>query len=115
MPAGAKGPAFLMLRNFFMIKRYNNSDSYALAVGLLADRIAGYGGLKQEWPKPDGALSMDERREIQVHLKALGYYGGEIDGNIGSGSQLAIKTFQSRSGLTPDGVPSQKLLNTLRR
>lgn len=115
MPAGANGPAFLMLRNFFMIKRYNNSDSYALAVGLLADRIAGYGGVQQKWPKPEGVLSMDERREIQVHLKALGYYRGEIDGNIGSGSQLAIKTFQSRSGLTPDGVPSQKLLNTLRR
>ena len=115
MPAGANGPAFLMLRNFFMIKRYNNSDSYALAVGLLADRIAGYGGVQQKWPKPKGVLSMDERREIQVHLKALGYYRGEIDGNIGSGSQLAIKTFQSRSGLTPDGVPSQKLLNTLRR
>ncbi|MCY6379249.1 lytic murein transglycosylase [Hoeflea prorocentri] len=115
MPAGANGPAFLMLRNFFIFKRYNNSDSYALAVGLLADRIAGYSGLKQEWPKPNGALSMDERREIQVHLKSLGYYGGEIDGNIGSGSQLAIKTFQSRSGLTPDGVPSQKLLKTLRR
>ncbi|MEX3010337.1 lytic murein transglycosylase [Hoeflea sp. TYP-13] len=115
MPAGGRGPAFLMLRNFFIIKRYNNSDSYALAVGLLADRIAGYDGLKQKWPRPKGVLSMDERREIQVHLKALGYYSGEIDGNIGSGSQLAIKAFQSQTGLTPDGVPSQKLLKTLRR
>lgn len=115
MPAGSKGPAFLMLRNFFILKRYNNSDTYALTVGLLADRIAGYGGVQQNWPKPKGALSMDERREIQVHLKALGYYSGDIDGNIGSGSQLAIRTFQSRSGLTADGVPSQKLLKTLRR
>ncbi len=115
MPAGSKGPAFLMLRNFFVLKRYNNSDSYALAVGLLADRLAGYDGLKQKWPKPNGALSMDERREIQVHLKTLGYYSGEIDGNIGSGSQLAIKQFQSQTGLTPDGVPSQNLLKTLRR
>lgn len=115
MPAGANGPAFLMIRNFFILKRYNNSDTYALTVGLLADRIAGYGGVQQKWPKPKGVLSMDERREIQVHLRALGYYSGEIDGNIGSGSQLAIRTFQSRSGLTPDGVPSQKLLKTLRR
>ncbi|MEM6461739.1 MAG: lytic murein transglycosylase [Pseudomonadota bacterium] len=115
MPAGSNGPAFLMLRNFFIIKRYNNSDSYALAVGLLADRIAGYDGLVQNWPKPQGALSMDERREIQVHLKAMGFYSGDIDGNIGSGSQLAIKAFQSQTGLTPDGVPSQKLLQTLRR
>jgi membrane-bound lytic murein transglycosylase B len=115
MPAGSSGPAFLMLRNFFILKRYNNSDTYALTVGLLADRIAGYSGLQQKWPRPKGVLSMDERREIQVHLRALGYYSGEIDGNIGSGSQLAIKTYQSRSGLTPDGVPSQKLLKTLRR
>ncbi|MCR9136351.1 MAG: lytic murein transglycosylase [Alphaproteobacteria bacterium] len=115
MPAGSNGPAFLMIRNFFILKRYNNSDTYALTVGLLADRIAGYGGVQQKWPKPKGVLSMDERREIQVHLRALGYYSGDIDGNIGSGSQLAIRTFQSRSGLTPDGVPSQKLLRTLRR
>ena len=114
MPAGGSGPAFLVLRNFFMLKRYNNSDTYALTVGLLADRIAGYDGLKQKWPKPKGILSMDERREIQVHLQALGYYSGEIDGNIGSGSQLAIKAFQSQRGLT-DGVPSHKLLKTLRR
>ena len=109
MPAGGNGPAFLMLRNFFMLKRYNNSDNYALTVGLLADRVAGYDGLKQQWPKPKGVLSMDERREIQVHLQALGYYSGEIDGNIGSGSQLAVKSFQSQRGLTADGVPSHKL------
>ena len=115
MPAGASGPAFLMIRNFFILKRYNNSDTYALTVGLLADRIAGYGGVLQKWPRPKGVLSMDERRELQVHLQALGYYSGEIDGNIGSGSQLAIKAFQSQTGLTPDGVPSQKLLKTLRR
>ncbi len=115
MPAGGNGPAFLMLRNFFVLKRYNNSDTYALTVGLLADRVAGYSGLQQNWQKPKGVLSMDERREIQVHLRALGYYSGEIDGNIGSGSQLAIKAFQSQRGLTPDGVPSQNLLNKLRR
>ena len=115
MPAGTSGPAFLMLKNFFVIKAYNNSDSYALAVGLLADRIGGYDGLVQHWQPPAGALSMSDRKEIQVHLKALGYYEGEIDGNIGSGSQQAIKNFQSRSGLTADGVPSQELLKDLRR
>jgi len=115
MPAGKKGPAFLMLKNFYVLKTYNNSDSYALAVGLLADRIGGYSGLEQSWQKPKGVLSMDQRREIQVHLKSLGYYKGEIDGNIGSGSQLAIRTYQQRAGLTPDGVPSQSLLKKLKR
>ena len=103
-----------MLKNFYVLKTYNNSDSYALAVGLLADRIGGYSGLKQSWKKPNGVLSMDQRREIQIHLKSLGYYKGEIDGNIGSGSQQAIRTYQQRAGLTPDGVPSQSLLKKLK-
>ncbi|WP_099865645.1 lytic murein transglycosylase [Pararhizobium haloflavum] len=115
MPAGASGPAFLMLRNFFIIKRYNNSDSYALAVGLLADQIAGYGAMTQRWPRPAGTLSMEEKFELQTRLKHLGYYGGEIDGNLGSGSQAAIKQFQSRTGMDADGVPSQNVLDRLRR
>lgn len=115
MPAGANGPAFLMVRNFFVIKRYNNSDSYALAVGLLADRIAGYGGMDQRWPRPPGALSMEEKFEMQTHLKRLGYYGGEIDGNLGSGSKAAIRAFQERMGLSASGEPSQDVLNHLRQ
>ena len=115
MPAGPNGPAFLMLRNFFIIKRYNNSDSYALAVGLLADQIAGYGAMTQRWPRPEGTLSMEEKFELQTRLKRLGYYGGEIDGNLGSGSQEAIRQFQSRMGLDADGVPSQNVLQRLRQ
>lgn len=40
-PAGTNGPIFLLLPNFQVIKRYNNSNFYALAVGHLADRIRG--------------------------------------------------------------------------
>ncbi|MGO7690417.1 lytic murein transglycosylase, partial [Rhizobium ruizarguesonis] len=58
MPAGAGGPGFLITANFFTIKNYNASDSYALAVGLLTDQIAGYGGMQQRWPRPDGALDI---------------------------------------------------------
>ena len=114
MPGGANGPAFLMTRNFFIIKRYNNSDSYALGVGLLADRIAGYRGMVQDWPRPAGTLSVDEKFELQTRLKSLGYYSGEIDGNLGSGSQEAIRQFQSRSGLDADGQPTSSLLQRLR-
>lgn len=115
MPAGTNGPAFLMVRNFFIIKRYNNSDSYALAVGLLADQIAGHGGMSQRWPRPAGTLSMEEKFELQTRLKSLGYYGGEIDGNLGSGSQEAIRQFQSRVGLDADGQPSSNVLQRLRQ
>ena len=115
MPAGTNGPAFLMVRNFFIIKRYNNSDSYALAVGLLAYQIAGHGGMSQRWPRPAGTLSMEEKFELQTRLKSLGYYGGEIDGNLGSGSQEAIRQFQSRVGLDADGQPSSNVLQRLRQ
>jgi len=115
MPAGPNGPAFLMTKNFYVIKRYNASDSYALGVGLLSDRLAGYGGLAQNWPRPEGSLNADDKFEIQSRLKKLGYYEGVVDGNLGSGSKAAIVAFQQRNGLGNDGEPSLKLLQHLRR
>ncbi|MGO7939708.1 lytic murein transglycosylase, partial [Rhizobium ruizarguesonis] len=53
----------------FSIKNYNASDSYALAVGLLADQIAGSGGMQQRWPRPEGALDIPEKFELQTRLK----------------------------------------------
>lgn len=112
---GRQGPAFLMTKNFFVIKRYNNADKYALAVGLLADRIGGYQGLRQDWNRPFTPITMNERQELQTHLKALGYYDGKIDGKIGSTSRKAIEAFQQRNGLQPDGHPSAEVLSVLRR
>ncbi|MDK1490614.1 lytic murein transglycosylase [Sinorhizobium sp. 7-81] len=114
LPTGGNGPGFLMTRNFFVIKRYNASDSYALGVGLLADQIAGYAGMQQRWPRPDGSLDISEKFELQNRLKELGYYSGEVDGNFGSGSKAAIQAFQTQNGLTPDGEPTQHLLRALR-
>ncbi|ASV84702.1 lytic murein transglycosylase family protein [Ochrobactrum quorumnocens] len=112
---GRQGPAFLMAKNFSVIKRYNNADKYALAVGLLADRIGGYQGLRQDWNRPFTPITMNEREELQTHLKALGYYDGKIDGKIGSTSRKAIEAFQQRNGLQPDGHPSAEVLSVLRR
>lgn len=112
---GRSGPAFLMTRNFFVIKRYNNADKYALAVGLLADEIAGYGGLVQDWNRPFTKLSFEEKQELQQRLSAYGYYDGKFDGKIGEGSRAAIKAFQAQSGLTQDGHPSMEVLSTLRK
>jgi membrane-bound lytic murein transglycosylase B len=115
MPGGANGPGFLMAGNFFTIKRYNAADSYAIAVGLLADEIAGYGGMQQSWPRPDGTLDVKEKFELQTRLKTLGYYDGVVDGNFGSGSKAAIAAVQGRLGLGADGEPSMQLLKALRR
>ncbi len=113
--AGPDGPAFLMMKNFYVLKNYNNSDSYALAVGLLADRIAGWGGLVQSWPRPAGSLAIEEKIEIQERLKQHGHYSGEIDGYLGSGTKAAIKQFQNQAGMIEDGVPSRQLLKALRK
>ena len=113
--SGREGPAFLMLRNFYVIKRYNNADSYALAVGHLADRIAGYDPIVKPWPR--GYVPLDEagRKEVQTILKRLGFYDGEIDGAIGSGSRAAIKAWQAKNGMESDGHPSEALLARLRK
>lgn len=114
MMGGANGPGFLMTKNFFTIKNYNAADSYALAVGLLADEIAGYNGMQQRWPRPENALDIKEKFELQSRMQALGYYEGEIDGNFGSGSKAAISAIQSRLGMSVDGQPSRILLDKLR-
>jgi membrane-bound lytic murein transglycosylase B len=111
---GREGPAFLMIKNFRVLKAYNNSDRYALAVGLLADEIAGYGGLARDWNRPFTRLSFAETQELQKRLSAHGYYDGEIDGKIGTGSRAAIKALQQRLGLAEDGHPSKELLVKLR-
>jgi membrane-bound lytic murein transglycosylase B len=113
--AGTKGPAFLMMKNFFVLKRYNNSDYYALAVGLLADRLLGWRGIVQPWPRPPGSLSIEDKIELQTQLQEQGYYTGEIDGRLGDGTKAAIRQFQVQAGLVEDGVPSQDLLKALRK
>jgi membrane-bound lytic murein transglycosylase B len=114
LPDGRGGPAFLMLKNFRVIKAYNNADKYALAVGLLADRIAGNKELVRDWKRPFTLLSIPEREELQKRLAQAGLYDGNPDGNIGSGTKAAILAYQSQAGLTPDGYPSKELLDFMR-
>jgi membrane-bound lytic murein transglycosylase B len=111
---GERGPGFLALRNFFVIKRYNNSNFYALAVGLLSDRLAGRQGMVGKWPRPAGSLSREEKLELQKLLRHNGLYDGEIDGYLGPKSRQAIRIFQRQHGLAVDGRPSLKVLQSLR-
>jgi membrane-bound lytic murein transglycosylase B len=114
LPAGAAGPAFLLLPNFDVIKRYNNSDSYALAVGHLADRIIGTGGFATPWPR-DYALSKAQRAELQALLGRAGFDVGKPDGVIGPKTRAAVLAYQSRAGLPADGYISGRLLEALKR
>ena len=115
LPGGANNPGFLVIKNFSVLKRYNNSDYYALTVGLLADRIAGFRGMQQAWTRPPGVLSLEERCESQRLLRSHGYYSGTIDGNLGRGSRDAIRQFQQASGLKDTGIANKKLLTLLRK
>ncbi len=113
--AGENGPGFLMLKNFFVLKRYNNSDKYALAVGLLADRLKGLNGVDQPWPRPVDSLTADEKIELQQLLKLKGFYDGEIDGQLGSGSRAGIREFEKKAGLQVNGMPTRTVLESLRK
>jgi membrane-bound lytic murein transglycosylase B len=114
-PGGVKGPAFLMLKNFFVLKRYNNADKYALAVGHLADRIRGGKEFSQPWPRGYTPLSESQAKVLQKQLVRLGFYDGEIDGNIGSGSRAAIVASQKKFGYSSDGYASKELLVKLKK
>jgi membrane-bound lytic murein transglycosylase B len=115
MPAGSSGPAFLLLPNFDVIKRYNNSDSYALAVGHLADRILGSGGFATPWPAGDYALTKAQRAELQTMLNRAGFDVGSPDGVVGPRTRAAVIAYQSRQGLAADGHISGRLLDRLKR
>ncbi|MTE00443.1 lytic murein transglycosylase [Paracoccus sp. YIM 132242] len=115
MPAGANGPAFLILDNFRSILRYNNSDNYALGVAFLGERIAGRAGVQGSWPRNDRTLTTGERQEIQQRLRAKGFYQGEIDGLFGAATMESVAAYQRSIGVTPDGYPTSILLGQLRR
>ncbi len=115
MIGGDNGPGYLMLKNFFVLKRYNNSDYYALAVGLLANKLAGKPGMVQAWPRPAGSLSAVQKFELQELLSEKGFYSGGIDGRIGPNTEKSIKAFQQKNGLVVDGEATQDLLKVLRK
>ncbi|BCP55020.1 lytic transglycosylase [Kaistia sp. 32K] len=113
-PAGAGGPAFLLLQNFRVIKRYNNADAYALAVGHLSDRLRGGNDFVSGWPRDARPLQASERAELQSLLGRHGYYSGAVDGKIGAGTKRAIRSYQASAGMIPDGYASTGLLQRLR-
>jgi membrane-bound lytic murein transglycosylase B len=115
LPAGIRGPALLVSENYRVIKKYNSSDAYALAVAHLGDRLLGAGPLKKSWPRSDKRLSMAQTMEIQRKLVAMGLPVGKIDGRIGEISRNSVRKAQIRHGLPADGYPTLALLERLRQ
>lgn len=113
MPAGSYGPAFLLFDNFGIIKKYNNADSYALAVGLLADRLAGRPDLSRPWPTDIVMLTQQQAKDLQGALNKLNYSAGAVDGIIGRGTRGALQKFQKDKGLVADGFPTVAMLDAV--
>jgi len=115
LPAGAKGPALLVFRNYDAIYSYNAAESYALAIATLADRLRGGNGLVAAWPTDDPGLGRAERRELQTLLLARGHAIGAADGMIGDATRRAIRIEQQRLGWqSADGRAGTRILQALR-
>jgi membrane-bound lytic murein transglycosylase B len=112
-PTGKSGPVFLMTNNYLVLKGYNFSDSYALSVAHLADRLKGGGVFAASWPRTTSFPNLEQRKTIQARLKALGLYDGVVDGRLGPVTQAAYARFQASRGEVADGFITHKSFEEL--
>lgn len=110
LPAGARGPAFLVGANYRALLRYNNASSYALAVGLLSQRLGGGPSLHTPWPRDLRPLTRSEVSALQTALNQRGFQSGAVDGRAGAATRKAVQLFQRSQGLPADGYPTVELL-----
>lgn len=115
LPAGARGPAFLVGPNFRTLLRYNNSTSYALAVGLLAQRLGGGPGVQAAWPRDLQPLTRSQVLALQTALNERGFDSGAADGLLGPATRAALRRYQRDAGLAADGFPTVELLQRLQQ
>ena len=108
VPMGHAGPAFLVYDNFDVLLDWNRSTSFAIAVGHLADRVAGAGALRAELPEREKAIATSEMAELQHRLAERGYTPGTADGILGPATRGALREFQRDAGLIPDGYPDEQ-------
>lgn len=112
-PSGIRGPAFLVTGNFNVLKTYNTSDVYALAIGHLADRMRGGRPIAGRWPDDDLQLSREARQRLQRRIAELGYKVSNFEGLIDFELRDAIRDIQGKAGQVPDGYPGSVFLQAL--
>ncbi|MFD2647451.1 lytic murein transglycosylase [Devosia albogilva] len=113
VPAGKDGPKFLMTQNYLVLKGYNFSDSYAMSVAHLTDRLKGGGSFVDDWPRDTAFPDLEQRRAIQAALARLGLYQGEVDGRLGPITQEAYARFQAMRGEVADGFITRAAYDAL--
>lgn len=112
VPASHQGPAFLAYQNFRVIMRWNNSEFYAIAVGALANQIAGSPGLRQALPELP-AYTRQDILSLQKTLNAKGFEVGKPDGILGPATRAGIREFQLANQMIADGFPTREVMQTL--
>ena len=109
LPSGHQGPAFLLYPNFNVIMTWNLSKSYALSVGILANKLVGAKGVELLTNKSVQTYSVAEMKDLQSQLNSLGFETGEPDGIWGPKSRQAIRSFQLQHQLIADGYPNREV------
>jgi len=112
-PGGHRGPKLLTFKNFDVIKKYNNSTSYAMGITVLGEALRGRASITTPWPRDDKPLSFKNKKATQTKLNTLGYNVGGVDGQIGPNTRKAIKAWQKSQGLPADGYLEQSLFRRL--
>ena len=115
LPAGFRGPAFILYPNFKAVMNWNRSTLYALAVGILARQIAGGPGVMQAPPEDDQPISRDTVIDMQNRLARLGFYTEDVDGLLGPKTRSAVRLFQKQIGMPADGHPTPQLIARLQQ
>jgi membrane-bound lytic murein transglycosylase B len=115
LPAGWRGPAFILYPNFKAVMNWNRSTLYALAIGILARQIAGGPGVMQAAPADDEPLSRDTVIDLQTRLARLGLYSDEVDGLLGPKTRTAVRLFQKQAGVPADGHATPDLVRRLQQ
>jgi membrane-bound lytic murein transglycosylase B len=113
LPAGYRGPAYLVRDNFNAILKYNAATAYALAIGLLSDRFRYAPGVQASWPLDESPLDESSRTALQDGLMALGFPAGGTDGVLGRQTRAAIRDYQKSRGLPADGFATASLLTRI--
>ena len=115
LPAGFRGPAFILYPNFKAVMNWNRSTLYALSVAILAQQIAGGAPVMQGPPADDEPLSRDTVIDMQNRLARLTLYTDEVDGLFGPKTRSAVRLYQKQIGMPADGHPTPEFVRRLQQ
>ena len=113
VPEGHRGQAYLVFDNFKIIMHWNKSENYALAVGLLADKIQNK-KLSQNIGITYGyKLTKQDVKKIQSFINRQKIAEVDIDGVLGGKTRQAIQKTQKLFKMPADGYPDYRLLENI--